>query len=600
MVSEINLNHVRDSLRDLKPGEAIKKAEALSRHYGVTVQTIYRWAAKKGLRWRPEKATKGKSSVSRDVAIKAGTILYASRRTSRQITITECDAREALEDSGIDTGGVSMSRFRARMRQEKASARDILQPSPHQTLLSAHPNHVWQFDVTNCIQYFLDDKKGMGERDSEMELYKNKIVKTAQGIKKELLRYAAVDHCSGAFYARYFYASGERADDGSQFLYEAMRQKDELIRSLWNGDAESKLGKYRFHGVPFILVVDRGSIATAKRNQNLFDALRIKLEPHMPGNPRAKGAIEGLMKIINRFEGWLKFQRPANLAELNRWLLDWCIKFNAVNKMRGVAPRSVLWSKITEVQLRLCPDETLYRLLIRQPEITRTASGGRIIQVDNRHYQIPDPNSAGQKVTVVRHPYEHPAVEVHFNGYIWLCQPIPMDEYGRLTSGVPYGEYRAIKQTDAQKTKKEMEAVASEWGLTWKGTGDKRMAVAPPLGQASPLLVFGHQADKVGNLEFIDKRGTPLDVKQPEAPDNERIKNDACEVERSIVARHISIDEFLKRIVQCAGPITREINRSLRAQYGASITIKEAETVIAAIQEGTWLATEEAAIGSTG
>jgi hypothetical protein len=505
-----------------------------------------------------------------------------------------------LEDSGIETGNVSTSRFLARLRKEQISARDLLKPSPHQRLLSAHPNHVWQFDVTNCLQYFLDTKKGLGERDIEMTMYKNKIVKTAKTIKKELLRYAVVDHCSGAFFFHYFYASGERAADGSEFLFRAMRPKDELIINTWNGSSESRLGKFRFHGVPFMLIADRGSILTAKANQALMEALRIKLELHMPGNPRAKGAVEGLMRYINRFEARLKFQRPAALDELNRWALDWCIYANGAIKMRNIAPRSILWSYITAEQLRLCPEEELYRLLIKEPTITRIADGARTISVDNRHYQINDSQVAGQKVSVVRHPYEYPNIEVHFNGNVWLCEPIPEDVFGRLTNGTQYGTYQSPKHTETQKAKTEMEKKAETWGLTWKGTGDKRMAQAPPVGFVSPLTVFGHQADKVGNLEFIERKGTPLEIKEPELPVNTAMPVDAAVVSRGIAARRISFTEFLKQLKAEIGIITPEMNSDLRAKYENGIAVKEAEEVIRAIQEGTWNAALVETVSLTG
>ncbi len=598
-VSDSILDHVQATLRDLPSGEVSQKVQELAEHYGVTQRSVFRWAARRGLRWRKEKATKGRSRATRDVLLGASTMLLVSKRTSKQIPLPACDAKEILEDSGIDTG-VSTSWFLTRMRQEQISAKDLLRPSPHRTLLSDHPNHVWQFDVTNCLQYFLDEKKGLGERDAEMTLYKNKIVKTAKTIKKELLRYAVVDHCSGAFFFHYFYATGERASDGSKFLYTAMRPKDELIRNTWNGSSGEKLGKYRFHGVPFLLIADRGSIAAAKANQALFDALRIDLQTHMPGNPRAKGAIEGLMHFTNRFEGRLKLQRPSDLDELNRWALDWCIHANAARKMRNIAPRSVLWSYITAEQLRLCPEESLFRLLIREPTITRTADGARLISVDNHQYQIPDPQVAHQKVNVIRHPYEYPAVEVHFNGYVWLCQPIEKDQFGRLTNGVPYGTYRGIQHTATQKAKTEMEKTAEQWGLSWKGTGDKRRAEAPAAGFVSPLQVFGHQADKVGNLEFIEKKGTPLEIRQPELPDNDALTMDAATVSRSIAARRISFVEFLKRLRAEIGVISPQLNQILRDRYGEGIEIKEAEEVIAAIQDGTWAADDRRVMGSTG
>lgn len=582
------LDHVETSLRGLSAAAATEKIKALATHYGVTPATIHRYAAMRGIRFRAERKDKGDSAAPRETLTRASMLLLTSRRVSNEIPLPACDAKMILEDSGLETGGVSTSWFLSRMRQEKISAKDLLKPSPHVRLLSKHPNHVWQFDVTNCLQYFLDTK-GLGERDTEMTMYKNKIVKTAKAIKKELLRYAVVDHCSGAFFFHYFYASGERASDGSEFLFRAMRPKDEIIKKTWNGESGAKLGKYRMHGVPMMLVADRGSILTAKANQALMDALRVEVSLHMPGNPRAKGAIEGLMKYINRFEARLKYQRPADLDELNRWALDWCIYVNGVPLMRGIAPRSVLWSYITAEQLRLCPEESLYRLLIKEPTISRTADGSRIISVDGCNYQVPDPQlRAGDKVSVVRHPYEYPKIEAHFNGHVWLCDPIPVDQYGRLTNGVPYGEYKSPKHTETMRAKTEMEKQAEELGVTWKGTGDKRMAVAPPVGHVSPLAVFGHQADKVGNVEFIERKGTPLDVKEPEAPANAPIRADAVEVPRSLAARRISITEFLKQLRAEIGVVAPAMNADLRARYEQGIDVKEAEEVMRAIVDGTW------------
>jgi len=91
--------------------------------------------------------------------------------------------------------------------------------------------------------------------------------------------------------------------------------------------------------------------------------------------------------------------------------------------------------------------------IIKESTITRIADGSRLISVDNRHYQIPDSMAAGQKVSVVRHPYEYPNVEVHFNGHVWLCEPIPEDIYGRVSNGTPYGEYKTPKYTETQKAK---------------------------------------------------------------------------------------------------------------------------------------------------
>ncbi len=564
MASPEILSHVYSTLNGLKDGEARPKVKALAAHYGVTEQTIYRWAALRGISRRRTKSTKGKSRVDRAATVAVGAATLACRRTNKQFALPASDAIEILEDSGIIATDVTPGWFLARMRQEAVSIRDLARPAPHVRLLSDHPNHVWQFDVTNCLQYFLDDRRGMEERDEELELSKNRISKTLKSMRRELLRYAVVDHCTGAFYFRYFYASGERAIDGAQFLFEAMRPKQ----------------GYPFHGVPLMLYADRGSIVAAKANQRLFESLRIRLETHLPGNPRAKGAIEGLMKHLVSFEGRLRFKRPSSLDELNAWAMDWCIYVNTTKLMRGTAPRAALWSTISNDQLRLCPDERLYRLLVHEPIITRKADGSCMISVDGNAYRVPDTHAAHRKVSVVRHPFEYPAIEVHFNGNVWLCEPVERDRYGRLAGGVRFGEYRAPAHTPAQRAKKEMEEIATQWGLTWRGTGDKRRAEAPPLGHESPLRVFGHHADKVPDVTFIERRGTPVDVVEPEAPANEPVTYSAAEAARPAYLRRMPLADFLSRLSEEMGPVPKDMNVQIRETYPDGVPIEGVHELI--------------------
>jgi hypothetical protein len=56
--------------------------------------------------------------------------------------------------------------------------------------------------------------------------------------------------------------------------------------------------------------------------------------------------------------------------------------------------------------------------------------------------------------------------------------------------------------------------------------------------------------------------------------------NTPIEVDRSITEKSISFMEFLKRLVQEVGPISKEMNQQLRAEYGDSIETSKAEEVI--------------------
>ncbi|MBI4714416.1 MAG: transposase family protein [Nitrospirae bacterium] len=538
------LLHIEQSLAGVPAGrELSSRIRELARHYGVSVKTIQRGASQRGLRWRKERADKGQSLLSEEEIQMAATLQLMSRRLSNQIILPVVDAQEILEDSGLLSVKVSPSTLCRKLREARISARDLTAPSPHVNLISEHPNQMWQFDVTNCVQYFLDDG-GLEERDLELDLSKNKI-KNLKEVKRHLLRYVAVDHCSGAFYVRYFYASGETKTDGAQFLFEAFSKKQDE--------------QYRLHGVPKILYADHGSITRARALQDLLKALQVDLQMHMPGNPRAKGAVEGMMKFLLRLEARLKMRRPRNLAEYNAWVYDWCVKVNAVNKFRKVAPRSALWSWITSEQLRLCPPEAVYRKLFREPKLMRTVQGNLMISLDGQEYRVPDSSLVKQEVEVYRsaYKYQEQEVEVHGNGQVWVLLPIEKDAFGQRTTGVPVGTHKALKETPTQKAKKKMEKISEQWGITWKGTGDKRRAEAPPVGHESPLVVFGHQREKVAGLAFLDRQGTPIEVKV--AP-----------------ARLVPLVEAMVRIREEIGrSVTLEENRRLREEFGCGIPEEE-------------------------
>lgn len=295
------------------------------------------------------------------------------------------------------------------------------------------------------------------------------------------------------------------------------------------------------------------------------------------------------MHHLTAFEARLKLRRPSSLDELNRWALDWCIFVNAVKKFRGLTSRSAMWSTITNEQLRRCPDEALYRLLIHEPTITRKADGSCLVRVDGRIFRVPDPEAANATVTVMRHPYEYPSIEIHANGFVWLCEPLARDRYGRVTDGVKYGEYHSPKHTTTQKAIPEIERQAEAFGLSWKGTGNHRRAEAPPVGHASGLAVFGHQAEKLPDgVEFLSREGSPPDVAEPEAIANEKRSHSAFEVPRSPAARFISIGQFLDSLRAEIGVVSPTLNKALRSVYGDRLPASETAEVIEAIRDGRW------------
>lgn len=508
------------AITQIPPGRARSAyVQGLARTYGLSVSTIYRWYREIGpvAEGRKPRSDKGSRTLSDEQTLTLASMIYATKRQSQKILMSAKSAQEIATDNNIALPEVSTSTINRRLREMHLSKAAMKAPSPSVKLITEHPNQLWEFDVSNCICWFLPEppggettskSSGLQERDVEMEIYKNKLG-NIRAIKKELLRYLIVDHCSGAFFLWYFYTTGETALNAADFFFYSFQQK--------------KDERYRFHGVPFNLYIDRGSAVQAGVMKSLLEKLNIKVVTHMPGNPRAKGMVEGLHDYVERnFESRLIFHRPQTIEVMNSWALDWAIKTNALEIYRNTATRSQLWSKITSDQLRLCPPEDVYRkLLVSKPE-TRKVANDLKVSYDGRFYIVPDPNLKGEEVTITYSPYEYPNISLsHPSLQFPLClSPCQgPDQYGRITDGATIFHvnedgslnYKRHKDTDTQKGLKAAEKVLETFGLTMKGTGDKRRAVAPACGEEK-LAVFGHQADKVGKVAYLDRPGTALPI----------------------------------------------------------------------------------------
>jgi len=548
--------------------------QELADTYNISVSTVYRWhrdmCSDTGTGTNTEtsrkaRLDKGNRQLSDEQAHTLASMIFATKRLSKKILMSAKTAQEIAADNNMGHPDVSTSTINRRLRELSLSKAKMIEPSPSIKLITEHPNQLWEFDVSNCIQYFLpepdakNNNAGLQERDVEMTLYKNKL-DNLRAIKKELLRYLAVDHCSGAFFVQYFYTTGETALNAAEFFLSAFKQKQDE--------------RYRFHGVPFNLYLDRGSAVQSGIVQSLLTKLNINCITHMPGNPRAKGQVEGLHDYVERtFECLLKFHSPRSLEELNGWVLDWTIKVNAAEIFRKTAPRSQLWSYITSDQLRLCPPDEVYRkLLVSKPE-TRKVANDLKISYEGKVYIVPNPNLKGEEVSITYSPYEYPNISLSHDSL-----PFPLclspcqepDQFGRITDGAVVFQvdedgklkYRRPQDTATQTGLKAAESKLEALGLTMKGTGDKRRAVAPAVGQEK-LTVFGHQADKIGNVAYMDRPGTALPI------------------EKVVEVQALSWIKAAKRIVEQIGRgLTPQENEWIQTTYGSTVPENEIDVII--------------------
>ncbi|NDV21035.1 DDE-type integrase/transposase/recombinase, partial [Pseudodesulfovibrio sp. JC047] len=311
-----------------------------------------------------------------------------------------------------------------------------------------YPNHCWQVDPSMCVLFYLP-KGGLSVME-ESKFYKNKLQNFRKTERERVWRYVITDHYSGTIYVRYVQAAGESAQGLVDVFLDAITP-----RGLNDP----------MHGVPELLVMDKGSANTAHLFTNLLDRLGVKWDTHKAGNPRAKGQVECGNNIVEtKFESRLTFLRVQTVKELQVEANKWCQHFNAhAIHTRTQRTRNDVWLTITEDQLRLAPSLELCRELVTtrpvevlvKPDmsITHTVKGFGSKTYDLRHIPGLVPRL---KVGVVVNPYRAPAVDVivHSQGedLIWTVEPVKMDDAGFWKSAPVFGqEYKAQPDTLADK-----------------------------------------------------------------------------------------------------------------------------------------------------
>ncbi len=561
------------------PDELITETvKELASELNLSVASIWRKANKAGFRIRKERSDKNKTVISDDVINYIASRVLISRRRNKQFTNS---IKKAYEDYEKEHGKIDAGyeRVCAILRQRGLDKESLNLPTPALKLFSLHPNHVHLFDVTNCHQWHLKNNGGLKEVDIEKMMYANKIVKFAKSIKKELLRFVLIDHKSGAFFFWYYYSSGEKASDGLDFFSRAWGDKKELIKNTL-GISEYN-GKYQFQGLPRLLYSDKGSILKNKAMLNMMACLGVEVQTHEAGNPRAKGAVEGLMRIIGYdFESDLKTKNIQGLEALNAFALNWCIERNARPEFRnGEIPRIDFWRKIKASELILSPDYEVFKKLYHKPEVTRVCTVQGIINFEGRKYHCPDTNAYGKTVLIKVNALEYPAIDIHFNGYVYKSEPLEVDEYNNLIlpNMATFGSYNALKKTELQHKKEELEQFATEkWGVEYKGKKDKKIALPSDNTPKAEIEI------KQDNIAYLPKAGKQAEVKDSSEPvttapvethiihnyayvtqsDSEESKKE--ELKKPVL---IPLMQAIDLVISEYGSITPNMNKNLKKLY---------------------------------
>lgn len=512
---------VARQVQQARHGQRTAIYRAAADELGMSPQTLQRKLKEIRIQGpRKRRADAGHSALSRDEAMLISAYLMETTRQHGKKTAKIERAIEALRANGMilagktdpDTGEfkpLSVSAVRRALYAYGLHPDQLNQPTPKVSLVSLHPNHVWQIDPSLCVLYYLRAGEGVSQGLQVMaqdEFYKNKPKNVERIANDRVWRYVITDHTSGTIYVEYVLGA-ETGQNLANCFINAMQKR---------GDTDP------FHGVPLLVMVDPGSANTGAVFKNLCAALSVTVLVNKPGQPWAKGQVEKSNDLVEReFEQGLKFVAVHSLEELNEYAWRWMRVYNATEiHSRTGRTRYATWLTIKPEQLRLAPSAELCReLAICAPE-TRVVSPQLEVSYRGKQYDVSNVPGVmvGEKLLITRNPWrDESSAQVVLDDaegrrVFHVVDAVQFGEYGFRESGAVIGqEYKRHAETPAEKARKQIEQLVMEVD-TEAAAESKRKAKALP---------FGGKLDPYKEItdtqlpSYLPKKGTALDIATP-------------------------------------------------------------------------------------
>lgn len=506
--------------------------DAACAELGLSLPTLMRHLKAVSVRaQRQRRSDAGTAALPLQEAQLLSALLMESHRKNNKRLMSITQAVQTLRDNGliraeaVDADGVirplSDSAIARALRVYALHPTQLLRPAPSVELRSLHPNHVWQIDASLCVLYYLnarsDREAGLQVMPAE-EFYKNKPANLKRIENDRVWSYEVTDHASGCIFVHYVLG----AESGINLA-------ESFIESIQPREGEP------FHGVPFAVMMDRGSANIGGLAMNLWRRLGVAPLPHAPRNARATGQVEKARDIIERsFESGLKLRPVHSLDELNALGRQWMRWLNGTQlHSRHGMTRYAAWQTITEQQLRLAPPRDLCReLLTHAPERRRVTDKLRVPFMGYGEFDVRDVPGVmvGEWLQVTYNPYDMAdgvlrsamVVDHDADGSERLTR-VPLvhrDELGFATSGNVIGEdYTRHRDTLADTNRKLVERLAMDAATDDDAAARRKGATVPFGGRIDPYKRI--QAQPQDAPAWLPRRGTALvpkvQVPQPQA-----------------------------------------------------------------------------------
>lgn len=518
---------------------------------------------------RKQRSDAGALSVSEDVALAVAGLIHHGTRANGKRNFKIGAAADLLHAQGLgrvdeSTGEVvkpSPTTIRRAMRAYHCHPDQLAAGHAAVHIQYAHPNQVGQIDSSVAVLIYAP---GGGIRGVELlddtEVYKNKPGAMKRVQDDLCIRWMMTDPYSGSYFVRYF-AGHEDSMGFVEFIIEAMQFRGEPL-----------------HGVPFNFVLDKGSAGRAAPARRLMKQLGITVHEHAVKNSRAKGSVEGMHNIWEQvFESRLFMWLPENIAALNaradQVRAAHCSQ--AIHSRHGLT-RWGMWQRITAGQLRLAPSVALLRDQVAGKDETRLVDNQLTISFavkgfGSRTYYVGGVPGVqiGERVTLRVNMYRAPAIDLVMcdadgTERLYTIAPAEKDAGGFFDHGVPFGEYKALPKSAAERQLERINQAAYGVPSALEVATARKARKNAYEGTLNPFADF----DAVTVPTYLPKRGTdhPMETAARELPP-------------------VATPDAVRRL-KAAGDTRTDLYAWLIAEHGAEVPAAWLDAQLAALAGG--------------
>ncbi len=412
--------------------------------YGVSEPTLYRALAERLQPKALRRADRGvprllpSEEMERYCELIAAIKVRTSNKKGRHLSTGE--SIRLLEASGVDTpdglvklpaGTLNKTTVNRYLHQWGYDRATLGRPPPAVRFQAEQSNDCWQFDMS----------------PSDLKQIEAPSWVRADLKAPTLMLFSVVDDRSGVVYQEYRCVYGEDVESALRFLFRAMAPKD--------------LSDHPLQGIPKMIYQDNGPVSRSQIYQRVMRYLGVEVRTHMPAGSdgrrptaRATGKVERPFRTVKEMHETLyHFNQPHDEAEANAWLLNFLVRYNAMD--HRLEPHSRVEDWLTHLPaegLRAMCTWERYCTFAREPERRKVDHDARVA-VSGTQYEV-DVELAGEEVILWWGLFDQELYIEHgdkrFGPYLPVGGPIPLHKF------------RTFKKSAAQTRADRIEALATK------------------------------------------------------------------------------------------------------------------------------------------